>query len=286
MTNQFKLALLQLSGMVRYEFRRNWRRKGLPMMMLVWLVAVVSGTTLFTGPTFFQPSPELVAGSALIRKVSITLDIMIAGGGISAVFATFTLSIVAAEIIPIDRQLGVMEWFDTLPLGPALYLTGKLLGIWTAVFSGILGIGTLSGIAFWVLIGPYDLIAYGRLWLVALTAIALYMSGLSLLLTSWLHSRRWALFIGLGVAIVGYIYSLPGFLQFFATIYTDFFVKYVATMRAEACQIDPESCGQPLLTPQLFPEFMEINQRLWQLAILFGITAVLAWGWQKWREHK
>ena len=216
-----------------------------------------------------------------------TLDIMIAGGGISSVFATFTLSILAAEIIPIDHRLGVMEWFDALPLGPALYLAGKVLGMWTAVFTGMVGISIISGMAHYLWIGPFDLTAFVRLWLVALIPIALYITGLSALLTSWLHSRRWAVFVGMGLAIVGYIYSMPGFLQMIAYIYTDFFQAHTTALATQACQIQPESCGQPLMAPELFPTFVNnMNQRLWQAAGLIGITAVLAWAWRKWKGKR
>ena len=252
MKNQLSLTIVQLGGMIRYEFIRNWRRKGLPMMMLIWLVSVVWGATLFTGPTFFQPGAELTAGSALIRKVGVTLNILIASGGISSIFAIFTLSILAAEIMPIDRQLGVMEWFNTLPLGPALYLTGKLLGLWTAIISGLLTIGILSGIGHYFFNGPFDLRAFARLWIGSLMLISLYISGLSALGTSWFGSRRWAVFVGMGLAIVGYIYLMPGVLQAMSDVYTNFFIKNMAALQAEGCRIQPESCGQIFSAPQFF----------------------------------
>ncbi len=281
MNNQLSQTFLQLSGMVRYEFIRNWRRKGLPMMMIIWLVAVVWGTTLFTGPDFFQPGAELLEGSALVRKVGITLNILIASGGISSIFAIFTLSILAAEIMPIDRQLGVMEWFDTLPLGPAHYLAGKILGLWAAVFSGVLAIAILSGIAHYVLIGPFDLTAFTRLWLGSLMLISLYISGLSALVTSWLQSRRWAVFVGMGLAIVGYIYLMPGVLQFMADVYTDFFIKNIAALQAEACRIQPESCGHIFAAPDFFTEFLLTPiHRGWFMVAVFGVTAVSAWAWR------
>ena len=281
MNNQLSQTFLQLSGMVRYEFIRNWRRKGLPMMMIIWLVAVVWGTTLFTGPDFFQPGAELLEGSALVRKVGITLNILIASGGISSIFAIFTLSILAAEIMPIDRQLGVMEWFDTLPLGPAHYLAGKILGLWAAVFSGVLAIAILSGIAHYVLIGPFDLTAFTRLWLGSLMLISLYISGLSALVTSWLQSHRWAVFVGMGLAIVGYIYLMPGVLQFMADVYTDFFIKNIAALQAEACRIQPESCGHIFAAPDFFTEFLLTPiHRGWFMVAVFGVTAVSAWAWR------
>ena len=283
MQNNFKLTLTQLGGIICYEFMRNWRRKGLPLMMGIWLVSVVLGTNLFVGPTFFQPSSELIAGSPLINKVGVTLNILIAGGGISTVFAIFTLSILAAEVIPVDRQLGVLEWFNALPIAAGTYLLGKLLGLWTAVFTGIVILSLLSGIAHFYWLGAYDLTAFVQLWLLAITVIALYVSGITLLITSWIKSRRWAIFISLGLSIVGYIFLMPGFLQFIAKIYTVFYQKNLAAIGAETCRIHPDVCGQSLMTPELFPTFID-HMSLWslQLAAVFLCTVFLAWGWRKW----
>ncbi len=281
MKNQLLRTLLQLSGMIRYEFIRNWRRKGLPMMMIIWLVAVIWGTTIFSGPDFFQPGAAILEGSALVRKTEATVNILIASGGISSVFAIFTLSILAAEIVPLDRQLGVMEWFDTLPLGPASYLVGKILGLWAAIFSGVLAISILSGIAHYLLIGPFDLIAFARLWLGALMLTSLYISGLSALVTSWLRSRRWAVFVGMGLAIVSYIYLIPSILQLMADTYMDFFIKNIALLQAEACRIQPESCGQVFTPPTFFPEIINNPlHRVWLLVGVFLVTAVSAWAWR------
>ena len=281
MKHQLTTTLRQLGGMIRYEFLRNWRRKGLPMMMIIWLVAVIWGTTLFSGPTFFQPSADLRAGSALIRKIEVTLNILIASGGISTVFATFTLSILAAEIIPIDRQLGVMEWFNALPMRSGVYLAGKLLGLATTVLSCLIGVSVISGIAHYFLIGPYGLTAYVRMWLGAITGIALYMSAISALLTSSLRSRRGAAFVGLGLAVIGYIYLMPGVIQIIANGYTDFFLSNAAAMNAEACRLQAASCGRDLMAFELFPDLvLDMNRWLWQLLIVLGVTAVFAWAWQ------
>lgn len=287
MQTQFKHTLTQLSGMIRYEFIRNWRRKGLPMMMGVWLVSVVLGTNLFTGPSFFQPSPELLAGSPLINKVGITLDILIASGGISTVFAIFTLSILAAEVVPVDRQLGVNNWFNALPIGTTTFLLGKLFGIWTAIFAGIFCIATISGIAHFLWLGAYDFPAFLQLWLFALTIIALYVSGISVLITSWIKSRRWAIFISLGLSIVGYFYLMSGFSQFIADVYMTFYRKNLEGIGAETCRIHPDMCGQPLMTPELFPTFID-NMSIWsiQLTAVFISIAFLAWFVRKCEENK
>ncbi len=286
MHTQFKRTLTQLGGIIRYEFIRNWRRKGLPMMMSIWLVSVVWGTNLFVGPTFFQPAPELIAGSPLINKVGVTLDILIAGGGISTVFVIFTLSILAAEVVPVDRHLGVMEWFNALSMQSGTYLLGKLLGMWTAVFIGMSIVALVSGIAHYIWLGVYDLWAFVQLWLFALTGIALYISGITLFITSWIKSRRWAIFITLGLSIAGYIYLMPGFLQFIAKIYTAFYQNNLEAIGAETCRILPDMCGQPLMVPELFPTLVE-DMRLWtfRLVLIFLGTALLAWGIRKWEEQ-
>ncbi|MCP5100908.1 MAG: hypothetical protein GY943_35600 [Chloroflexi bacterium] len=282
-----KLSLLQISGIVRYEIKRHWRRKGLAMAMIIWLVAIVWGTSLFNGPVFFQPSAALVARSPLIQHASTTLDILIAAGGISAGFAIFTLPVMVADTIPVDRNLGTPEWLYAAPLRQSTYLLGKLLGVWTAVFIGIAFIAIVSGIVHYATLGPYDIPSFAKMWLVSITLIALFVSGMATLLTAPFKSRRWAMFIGIAIAISCYIYLMPGFLQYLSTSYTTYFEAQLPAITADLCQQQAPPCMPEIDLSYAFPTVVP-DLIWWPLRgiVLIALAGLMAWGVQLWENFR
>ncbi|MCP5100909.1 MAG: hypothetical protein GY943_35605, partial [Chloroflexi bacterium] len=60
------LQFLQLGGMIRYELVRYWRRRGLPLVLLLWAITIVGyiffmtqDETLFESVSLFNQSPIL-----------------------------------------------------------------------------------------------------------------------------------------------------------------------------------------------------------------------------------
>ena len=115
-----QVELLQLIGMMRYEFWMHWRRRGLLILMWGMLIVVVisllvagNGLTQLssqqTDPTWAR---ELVT-SALIMTIWSPIGLGLA----------FVLPLIAADPAW-DRQYGVRELLDTLPISSRLYLLG------------------------------------------------------------------------------------------------------------------------------------------------------------------
>src|SRR5262245_9115916 len=110
--------IAQVLGITQYEFRMHWRRRGL--MILMWSILVIVGISiLVAGDSVTQLS--LPGGDpAVARQVKTAALILTVFSPIS-VGLVFVLPLVAAETIPLDRQYGVRELLDTLPLSPNAY---------------------------------------------------------------------------------------------------------------------------------------------------------------------
>jgi hypothetical protein len=79
---------------------------------------------------------------------------------VPAVFLVILIPIVVAEAIPRDRQLGVRELLDSLPLRSRIYLAGKLLGTCVIVGVGTIVVLLVVGLLFWLTNVPFDLAGY------------------------------------------------------------------------------------------------------------------------------
>jgi hypothetical protein len=277
--NSMTMILFQLRGMMYYEFLRHWRRRGLPMTMVLWLFAILLSVRLFNNSSLTAVG-TITHQEALLAYLSRTIAILTTIGGISTIFCVLTMGVMAAEIIPIDKQLGVMEWQEALPLETAVYLTGKLLGLWVVVLMGLVGVTAVSTPIVWWLVGDYDISIYLRLWLLILTPITLVVSGITSLLGAGFSSRRWAMFLGITLAIICYAYVLPSFIDLLNSLYTDLILSDCAS-HPELCELFRQNESAPLPTFG-FP--------FWQIAIT-GLAALAgswlaAWGIQRWQERR
>ena len=113
-----------------------------------------------------------------------------------------------ADTIPLDRQYGVRDTLDSLPLSQGVYILGKLLGTWAAVLVGMLVIMVLTAIGWWFLGGAYDVMAYIQMWVVGVAWIAILNSGIGVLVSAGQPNRRRAivvaiLFVVVAIALFG-----------------------------------------------------------------------------------
>jgi len=193
-----KLRLAQLGGIIRYEALIQWRRRGVPTLMLVF-AAILLLVELAVG----QMGRRLNAESAAAGMVA-TSEIARAQGTIGMYYAwpvALLLMILAvppivADTIPRDRQESVSELIHSLPVGHSTFLGGKLLGGWAGLFGGLAGVMALSGCAGRLLIGPYNLTTYVQLWSMGILPLAMFSSGIGILLASGQPTRRRATFVG------------------------------------------------------------------------------------------
>lgn len=268
----------QLLGMMYYEFVRHWRRRALPMTMALWLFV------LFLGLYTFQATSPEIAGlpddqEAYLISLSHTVAALTTIGGISTIFCVLTMGVMAAEIVPIDKQLGVMEWQEALPVKTAVYLTGKLLGIWLMALIGLLGVTAVSIPMVQWLVGSYDISAYLKLWLLILIPMTLIVSGITSLLGATFSSRRWAMFLGITLSIICYAYVLPSFINFLSTLYSDLILT--------DCVNQPQICQLFQANAPSLPSFGYPVGRIALIGLVALVVSwLVAWGWQQWQQQR
>ena len=135
-------TLAQFLAIARYEFLMLWRQRAAPVLTL----------SLIALPVFFA---FFVYGDAADENLSLLDKMNAAQLQEYAVFITSTVQffswaagylilivlapLMMSEIIPKDRQYGVREILDALPLGMGTYLNGKMLGAVTVALSGLVG---------------------------------------------------------------------------------------------------------------------------------------------------
>ncbi len=181
------MRLSQLIAIVRYEVKMQWHQQGLPMLALAFVV----GLSLIT----------LWVRAATEEQVAEwTTDVMMTGWPVVLVLSILAIPPIVADAIPKDRQIGLRELIDSLPLSPGWYLTGKILGVWAGVLVGLMGVAVLYGLGGWLFYGPYDIGIYLLLWLVGIVPLVLFTSGMSALLAVGQPNRRRATFVGMAFA--------------------------------------------------------------------------------------
>jgi ABC-type transport system involved in multi-copper enzyme maturation permease subunit len=108
------------------------------------------------------------------------------------------LPVVAADVIAKDRQHGVREVLDSLPLTTGTYLAGKVLSWGASVTIGLVIALLITGAALWLLIGPYHITTFAAAWLAIGWGIGVVNSVISMLLAAGQPTRRRAI----GVAVI------------------------------------------------------------------------------------
>jgi len=285
--------LHQLFGLIRYELLMHWRRRGLPLSMVLWLVGV-SGGGLLLKQGLGSVETAATLQSPTLARLSNTYTIGLSASSVSTIFAVFVLAVLCAETLPLDRQLGAREWLQSLPLGNALYLLGKLLGVWVMVIVGLIGIGSVGGGVNRLLNGAFDWGLYGWMWGTIILPIALCVSGLSVLLAVTLARRRLAPFLGVGLALVIYIFLVPALLDHMAGQVTRFIFRNKDLIVQEMCRSQPADCQTltAAVAEGLSPAGNAVTLSRVSLPQLFLIGAALlvvvgglAWLWLRWREE-
>jgi len=193
-------GLRQLAAMIHFEFLLQWRRRGMTSV-IVGLVA----TPLFVAA--LTRSQLAASGAASLEPESSTFQMALAqmqfGAWMgSALVLTLLLPILVADTVPRDRQWGIRELLNSLPITSSTYLGGKLLSLWASLLVGLGAAGVVTALVWRLVIGPYDLSIFLRLWLVGVVPLALINSGLSMLLAAGQPTTRRAILIGVAFVLV------------------------------------------------------------------------------------
>ncbi len=276
------LAFHQFAAMLRYEFLLQWRRRALSVIMLTIIALPVLGAV-----TFGRQALAGVAASGLaperVREL-VAEQMAFAVWGILFIFLTLFVPVVVAETIPKDKHYGVRELLDSLPLSPGLYLAGKLVSMWAAVFAGLALGMVVIGVVWGLAVGPFDLRWYANVWLAGAVPLAFMNPSLGLLLAAGQPTGRRALLVGIGFAVVCVLLQVPGFLMLGSgwnvlnPSHPVLFLYFLATPNASPSD-DPIMA---LLTRYVTPEAVtwSIAAGLAQVLILWAVV----WAWMRRRE--
>ena len=100
-----------------------------------------------------------------------------------------------ADMIPKDRQTGVRELLDALPISRGIYLAGKLIGAWLALLSSLVIVGLVAPTFWFLRVGPFDLGPYLEMWLFGGVSLVIINTGISILLSVGQPTRRRAILL-------------------------------------------------------------------------------------------
>jgi len=166
--------ITQVIGIVQYEFRIQWRQRGLKVIVLALLVLQVLMALTAT------------ATSNFVQVIWITTCVML----------VMLMPIVVAEAIPRDRQLGVRDLLDALPLPTHTYLLGKLCGTWLSVATGIGAVWIVTGLVAWFKAGPFDVGEYVWLATAGVWTVIVLNCGLTVLAAAGQSGAMLAMLVG------------------------------------------------------------------------------------------
>jgi len=272
-----QLSILQVLGMTRYEFRMHWRRRGVTILSLAILFVVVI-SLLIAGDSVSQMS-ALEADPDIKRQV-ITAALILTIWAPIGVGIAFFLPIIASDTIPLDKQYGVRELLDTLPLSPNAYFIGKLLGLWVAVLGAMGIVMLLVGALWWLRVGAFNLGIYFEVWLVGVASIVVLNGSLGVLLPAALPTRRQ----GILTTVMGLVILTTIFreavnkidLRGMANPLRGPIINYYLFHLAEPLHVATPISGVPMFQTVL----LTILVGLVEVAILFVLMRL----WTSWRD--
>lgn len=299
------MILAQIWGMVRYELRMQWRRRGLLVFIAVLCAAVfLLGIAIryWDSEDDSVPVSELVPDPVLARRIERMQATVAALIGVMApvfMFLIMGLAIVMADVVPRDRDLAVRELLDSLPWGYGVYLVGKLFSVWGGVLCGMIVVAALALLTGRVFLGPQHVLAHLVVWGHGLLPLALYVSGMGTLLAAPQPTRRRGVFVGVAFSV----YCVAMLLTTSFTLWdaisparpSSLFAlqqAYLEQAVAEAQMLDSFSDGDPFgqMSAVSIGLAERFPRRLVPLTIAGGALQValawlVVWLWMQWKER-
>lgn len=206
----------KLNAMIRYEVLMAWRRRSLPLIAILLLVGVLGFSLMVAEANQRWLGESMQAmidrgGYTMVQFNTIALFAIIIAG---MIFFSVGVTAIVGEVIPLDSQFKMRELLNTLPLPPATYLSGKVLGTWCGIVLSWLVVGVVTAPALWLIIGAYDWRVFVVLWVFLLLPAALTSAALSVLVAAPVKSRRMAVLTGLLVMPFALAVSVRGMVAF------------------------------------------------------------------------
>lgn len=195
----------QLAAMIRYELLLQRRQRLLAGVILSTIVLPLLVYVLFGQSNVEEIQRTWITSGGITTDaaLNVTTRYAVTYSAMTLYMITLLiLPIISADVIARDRQHGVREVLDGLPLTTATYLGGKVLGWWISVAIGLL-LALAAVCAGWrVLIGPYHVDQFAVAWITIGWGIGVVNSTLSMLLAAGQPTRRRAIIVGVIFAAV------------------------------------------------------------------------------------
>ncbi|MCA9960393.1 MAG: hypothetical protein KC443_15230, partial [Anaerolineales bacterium] len=171
------MKLSQLIGIIWYEMRLQWRRR----TMLVVILSFLSLMGFFN----YLQYRSMIEQNVLDLPLDIATITVVTGlTPIGMLVMMLTLPPIVAETIPKDRQYGVDELLLTTPITSALYLIGKVLGVWLSLTIMLVTIALVEWGMARLAFGPISMKTYLAVWLQGIVPLSFFASAMSLFLAS------------------------------------------------------------------------------------------------------
>ena len=274
----------QITGIVAAEFRLHWRRRGLVVISLSLLVLPAMGA-LFIRTQMAEFNRTIAATTGLSPEAAREpVTIAIVYGTWAAVYVVLAVLLppVTADSIARDRQAGMRELLDSLPLTTGAYLAGKVLGALASVAAGLAFAMVAISVLWVVLVGGFNPGPYVQMWLVGALGMAVVNTSLGVLIAAGQPNRRRAVLVGVALSLV------------------------VLSQMTSDLADDPDSAGflLSLARPALFNYYISgwLGQSLGSfgtattlrhvgLTLLVGagqaaVVGAAVWAWMRWREAR
>jgi hypothetical protein len=198
--------IAQFGAILRYEMLLLWRARAwlvgaaLLVLLVFWLTLSMSETQIWKDARaeLARATPE--ARAALVADAQAgSLRSFIAIGTTLHVLALLLYPLLFADGIAKDRQYGIRELWQSLPLGEGNYLAAKISAAMLIVLLSLV----LSSIFIWIawaaLVYPMPLLDFVLVILLLVVPVALPNTAIILLLTASQPTRRRAILFAVGL---------------------------------------------------------------------------------------
>ncbi|NJL57746.1 ABC transporter permease subunit [bacterium] len=173
----------------QFDLILNWRQRSVLIATIVMSVVLIGYMSLTSTPI----NADLI--TAELRQAStLTLFTIFP---IVHIFVSFILPLVLADSFARDHQHEVQELLRALPVSNVAYLAGKSMALLLTALLASLVLLVIAGVAWWVIISPFNIQPVLSAWLVNVSAVACINTVFVALFTVNLKSRRSAFYLSL-----------------------------------------------------------------------------------------
>lgn len=259
-----RLKFMQIEGIARYEMKMLWRGRSLRVILLALLVI-----NIVTALEVKERRSHYPVG--VITWVGVD---SIVWSNISVVLALI-LPVILADSIPKDRQFGVCELLDTLPVTRAVYLLGKLLGVYRSLFPGLIALMVAIGASYHFILANISWSGYLEMWCVGAGGLAIMNGGLGVLLPATQSNRRRAVALMIVVLVPSYLAGGD---------MSRSIVTYLSPARFPFLMYHLINLGGRFSRSQFTFDDVLLSFLVGLLELI--IVGVVVWAWPRWRENR